>query len=539
MDPPDWVERYGDSPQHPDHVYLTGWGMAATDDGTTRDEAMQLALENARSDLAQSLRATITSDVYTRMEEAGSEVQQYFSSVTETSASLQVQGLDDERYFDEGQGEAHALVHVRRERVIGLYEDRIEELEQDIRERIERAESYRRDGDHSRARRELAGCFQLLRELEKSSGIIAAARSEMTEAFAALDRGVDDMIRVHSDLQGIVRSRIDNLQDEPVRSLEDLGSQLSLMLGEQLPAGNDEAVMVLPFDYEDTNMGSSFSQYFNRVFQVRLTDTTPLGVVEGGSAGPQSGRQERQTEQAVARSGAASGGSLNIEAERARQAGAEFYITGSYWEEQDGLNVMATVYRSADGRSVASAEITVPMQVVEATGRAIRPDNYEQASRDNELYRQYETRSSGLNLDVWTDRGQSSITYTSGDRPEIYVRVSREAHVRVIYHLPDGRRTMLHETRLDGEQVNRPYAVHEAVGLAVDEPYGTGFLQVVASTEELNPVRTRREDGLILMAGDLEEDLARTRSIVQEREQDNVPTASMRLPVTTIAEDSK
>ena len=76
----------------------------------------------------------------------------------------------------------------------------------------------------------------------------------------------------------------------------------------------------------------------------------------------------------------------------------------------------------------------------------------------------------------------------------VSVRVNREAHIRLLYILADGRRTLLYDNYyIDQSKVNRVVEIPDEFECA--SPFGAELLVVVARTEAFPPIRTYESDG--------------------------------------------
>jgi hypothetical protein len=77
---------------------------------------------------------------------------------------------------------------------------------------------------------------------------------------------------------------------------------------------------------------------------------------------------------------------------------------------------------------------------------------------------------------------------------KLFVRVSRPAHVRVLYNLADGRRVLLYDDLyLDSSQVLRAVEIPEDFECAA--PFGSETIVVLARTSPFPPLKARLKDG--------------------------------------------
>ncbi len=520
---PEWVNQFGDSPAHPSEVYLTGFGMAVVDEETDRAEARRIAVDNATSNLIRSLRVSVESSVHFEEVEDNDEYSQYFSSVTRTSSSLDVQGLNEEVHFEPSEETLYALVYVRRDRLIDYYKDRASQLKEELQELIREAEHHQSRGRTHEALRVYLSTYSIFPKIEEANGIIAAAGTSATDAFRELEDQVEKAMVTRSE----IRDNVEELMDRPVRSLEDAGEQLAFLLIEQLDqqnnSGEGEHVIVNPFTYRDTEMGSEFSRYFARMFEPRLTALTSWSTVKPDGAFKPGGR--------------------NINAEIAEEAGASYYISGTYWDQSAGYQFMATLNEAGSGAALAHAEIMVNPSVIDGSGFSYRPENYDRAENDLKAISPDQSASRGLNVDVWTSRGASDVILEEDEIIEIFLKVNQPAHIRFIYHLADGNRALMKEVDnhfISREYVNEPYRMPYRFRVA--PPFGVEFLQVIVSKEPHDSIPTIDKGDYAILAEDLPEFIEGYRGLVvesgdEETEQTGSGYAETMMTITTLARD--
>ena len=117
-----------------------------------------------------------------------------------------------------------------------------------------------------------------------------------------------------------------------------------------------------------------------------------------------------------------------------------------------------------------------------------------------------------MSLEVWTNKGIDDLIFTKGEKMNVYVRVNLPCYVRFLYHLADGKRTMLLDNYyIDESKVNM--VVQIPAEFECDEPYGAEFLQAFARTDRFEPKETVESDGYKFLKEDLEKFLSSTRGM--------------------------
>ncbi len=503
---PDWVKNYGTSARYSDAYYLTGFGMDKMGKDRNRAESMARAQEHAKANLIQRVRVTIQSTIDSRTEEVGKTLSTYFSSATHSSAELEIQGLSLESYFDERESISYALAYASRQALHSVYKDKAERLRNEIQGHYEAGKRYEERGEKTKALDEFLACFPLFRRLEEAQAILTVVSSSRMSVFNELDTVVkNDEVSI-----GEVRKAAQRLIHRPIGSVEDLAWYLAYCLGEQIE-GRDIAVLITPLTYQDTRMASPFSRYLKQVLESKVREVarwTPVQQVDVS--------QPR---------------TRDVSREMAHSSGAQYVLRGSYWEQSDDLKFIVMVQRVADGRTVASAEVVLAAEVLERSGQSLKPENFLKALSDQKQFRQDEIIGGGLSLEVWTNKGSDDLIFTKGERMQVYVRVNLPSYIRFIYHLADGRRTLLLDNYyIDESKVNMVVQIPE--GFECDEPFGAEVLQAFARTERFDPLETLDQDGYRYLKEDLKEFLADTRGM--KRVKEGTLQTETRVVVTTM-----
>ena len=180
----------------------------------------------------------------------------------------------------------------------------------------------------------------------------------------------------------------------------------------------------------------------------------------------------------------------------AKEAGATLFLSGTYWENDDKITLRATL------RDVETGEVKAGAVVAFDRGMKtlnFKPQNYIQALIEQHAFAEGEFVSGGLQVEVWTNKGSDHLLYTEGETMTVSVRVNREAHLRLLYILADGRRTLLYDNYyIDQSKANRVVEIPSEFGCA--PPFGAELLVVVARTEEFPSIQTYVNDGYLFLS---------------------------------------
>ena len=273
-----------------------------------------------------------------------------------------------------------------------------------------------------------------------------------------------------------VREAVAKLIHRPLNTIDDLAWFLVYQLkeqAEQKDSGNVQ-IVVTPLVYQDTKMGSSFSRYFNQLIEQKMSEITRWNVV--------------------------------------RQGVSQFVFSGSYWEQQNNVRFIVSVRSSIDGRIIASAEATVPANVIASEHKSITPENYKTALIDQKIFASGETAGGGLTVEAWTNKETLGNLFTEGEKMKVTVRVNMPCYIRFIYHMADGKRVLLYnEYYLDASKVNIAYEIPQEFECSA--PFGSEVLQIFARTDKYESVQTKNVGGYEYLNDDLKSFVINTRGM--------------------------
>ena len=503
---PEWVRNNGTSSLFPEQLYLTGFGSCKVNKEFDKAKSQQRAIEVARGYLAQRIRVRIQSAIGSNVVEQNSKITSYFSSVTQSVSTLEILGVDVHTFYDEDDEMAYALVTARRDRLAKVYGEKETAIRREIRGHLVSGRKLEESGTKTKALDEYLACYPVFRELEEAQAILLLARTATSDAFEELEGRVAKEEVALSE----VRDAVQRLLQKPVTSIEDLGWNLAYCLKEQGDLKN-ASVLVTPFTFQDTKMGSPFARYFKQVLEGKLIEVAKWSPVQ-------------QAESAQPRG-------LNISRDIAKASGAEHVLRGSYWKQQGKIKVIALLQRTADGKVVGSAELSIDELLLSNSGLGLEPQNFQAALSDQKQFGKNEVVGGGLMLEVWTNKGTEDLIYTRGERLQAYVRVNMPCHIRFIYHLADGKRDLLlDDYYIDESKVNVVYLLPKE--FECDAPFGAEFLQAFARTEKFDPIQTKAVDGYNILVEDLEGFLVNQRGM--KRVKQGTLQAETRLVITTM-----
>jgi len=503
--PPDWAANDGKAAQYPQARFFTGFGEAMLGADKDQGACRELAQDSAKRALIQGVQVTVKAVGRTAQEQRNRDYSEYVSAVTESVSTLDIKGLKLETYLDAKKGVCYALAAADRQGLAKAYAEKRESLRREAAELARAGRSNEEKGERGKALEAYLEARQRLQECRDAGAIAALAASEAEDAFAQFDKQ-EQSLPSEADL----RAAVDRLAERPVKTVDDAAWSLAYFL--KARSGLPQArVMVQPFSFRDTRMGSPFSRYFKQLLESQLAATAKWTAVEQKSdVRPKS---------------------ADLAKDFAAASGAEYALSGSYWPQGEGARLIGRLRRVSDGGVAAAAELDVPGAAISAAKLDLKPENFQDALKDQGVFAAGELQGGGLALEAWTSKGADNLIFTRGEKMKVFVRMNLPGYVRLIYHLADRRRALLLDNYyLDAAKVNMAYELPQE--FECDAPFGVETLQAFASTQKLPPLKTLSVEGYDILDEDLSAALVRTRGM--KKAEPGLQKAEARIVLTTM-----
>lgn len=498
---PDWAESYGtDSPYGPPQ-HLSGFGSAER----SESDALELARERARADLAEKIRLRVRSNVVVRDEATERSSDSSVTSRIHTAADVELPRL--EYLVDKNLRRMYVLAYTPVEDIKSLYAVKGRRRASELSQALSAAESALRSGDLDRVQRLIdraQGTIIELRELEETwsaldqlgAGPRAKAQQAFSDAFGGERGGFGEAIG--NEEYDALPTRVTELR----RSLSeyepaDLPSAARYLARRLSEAGVSSATFA-PLIYEQSDFSTAFGRRFAASVEAALSSSS--STVGSG----------------------------------------DIVVNGSYWVGDKAVQVTLRARQAQSGETVAVVETSIPADTLDEAD--LTPPNVEQAMAAGSLLLSEAVVDGGLQVDVWTDRGSSedAIVYEEGEAVQFYFRVNQPAYLRLTYQLVSGELVLLEESFFIGsDRVNR--VVPLPYRFTVVPPFGVERMIVTATSDPPEPPATvpKEIDGqLYQVFSDTQAVVAQTRGLVREsppKDADDTRVGEATLAITTMA----
>jgi hypothetical protein len=469
---PDWVKNFDSSQKYPSKSYLTGFGVATGDIA----EATVIAQEIARGEISRTIVVSINSMLTAVKEEKNEQYSQEFSSITQSSSSLQdIKGLNIEKFVEseKNQSTVYALAYVSRADLKKLYTKEKQDLIKQINTIITDAQSYENTSEVMDAVTKYLSLYPLYERLKEAETVLVViGGSSIEDAFNELDKEIGVSSNAPIMTQTEVAIKVDRLLSESINSLTDIARSVVLRLAKQISTPT-EKMLIVPLTYQDTKMGSSFSRQFRAEIENQFIQIANWKIAEQlQSFNPKSSQIMR---------------------DMIKDSGANLIFSGTYWEQDNEVKLMVNIRDIDSGKVLAGTDLSFDSGIL-PSNIELKPENYESALTAQGAFSQGEIVSSQLRVEAWTNKGNDNVMYSAGETMKLFVRVNREAYLRFLYVLADGRWTLLYDDYyIDRSKANQ--AVELPIEFECAPPFGAEMLVVIARTEKFNQTETIEEDG--------------------------------------------
>ena len=514
---PDWVKNYGRSEEYPVEIYLVGFGSA----WGSGAEPRQIAADGARAAISRHIVTKVKSVIRTSESEMKGTLSQQYSGVTQSETSLQLLGLETEQYVDSGRTPTtYVLAYVHRAELKRIYTTRASTLREEIRRILADAERAEHASKIDLAVEKYLSTYPLYDALKEAEMVLLVTKHYSSPSDVAFD----ELERITKKLSGEpnippipshteVINRVEQLVSESITSVDDIARAVVFQLSKQIrqPVGK---ILLTPFTYQDTRMSSPFSRQLLAALESQIGQIVKWKTVNQtphlrGNFRPRSVRHIRDF---------------------AKEAGATLLLSGTYWENSNQITLRATL------RDVETGEVKAGAIVKFDQGRQtlnFKPQNYKQMLVEQHAFAEGEFIS-GLQVEMWTNKGSDYLLYFEGEIMTVCVRVNRPAHLRLLYILADGRRTLLYDDYyIDQSKVNRVVEIPQE--FECSPPFGAELMVVVARTEAFPAIQTYESDGYhFLNAKDARQAARDFRGMKKKQKPPDGQQSEARLVLTTM-----
>jgi hypothetical protein len=489
-DNPGWTDYAARKEMYPESTWLVGFSSDVIRNNEKPEEVLQKLTGYAKTQLTEAIQVTIKSTATLNLENLNTSSLEQFRQASVSTSKVNLTGLKTESFYNKKKKEAFAICYVKKAELVLFTRSMLEEKTAEMDRKLEAAKQYSATGDAEKALKTFYQCYPLLREMEEEVTLILALGRDQ----ASVNPGQYEVA---------ISKGIFDLRQKRQLTLDEVCIFMADGIRQQISVNDLEGLVGLAsFTYQDTKMGSLFS--------VRLN----------------CGIEQKFVKEGFKLHNASLAGAIGT-----GDQGDRFTLSGTYWEEDDNLKIIANLRDNKTGRTVASDEELLPKSWLKTNNIKYLPENYSDALSRIAALSNGQITNGGLLAEVLTNKGAENPVFSKGDTMRLYIRVNRPCYVRVIYYLANGARTLLLNSEFLGDdKVNKLYMLPDL--FTCDSPFGAETLQLVAQTEPFKQLITMKRYGYYYIQDDLSEILANVRGM--KRVDNQTINAESRVEITTV-----
>ena len=466
--------------KYPKEYYFIGIG---TVENTGSPDDVTHAKNLAMGDLANQIQCKVKSEIISEVKATTRSQDEYIASKCKLLSDIKLEGVNFE--LNSTKKYIYAWAILDKTKALRIYQTKLVNLRDELKKSMSRIESLISKGESGEALGELFELKNLFDKYEENALICIILGGKPTPAPFSRAKINDLMYR---------------LTHEEYKNFEDVVNGISYMISEQIKSyiKTTPEITVFPFDYEDTDWSSEFSEYLRKKLEANLVKFIEC-------------KFEKQSPETKG-----------------------IYIYGSYWLKNGEIHLIGTLYDEMKKVTFGSFEAKFPKKFLQEIGIAYKPANFVAAFSDKKYFTPNEVIYGDLRIEFWTNKGNRHLLFKQGEQMKLYVRTNLPCYIQFIYHLANGMRTVLvNNYYIDESKINK--VVELPYEFVCAPPFGVEKLQIFASTEPLPEPETKEVtiDGVKykVLRDDLPKFLANTRGFIKKQTH---KSAERVITITTI-----
>ena len=480
---PSWIDFDSRKQLFPQSVFLTGFASAKYDKEKPKDELLNDLTGYAKSELVEGITVTVYSKSILHTQEKSKTVSQNYTQTTASFSNAELPGLKIETWDDKKDKQLYAFACVRTNDLLEYHQVKLKEKREKVISNLQEGDQLRKTRKNKAALQYFQDCLPLLAELDASFSIIQALTKQAQQAdiqqlSVQVRRGLEEL----SHIAAIT----------PTEAAEIMADEIATKI-----KGQKLKLQLLPFTYQDSKMAGEFSSSLHEALKQNL-----------------SGKGVSLVEPSIAEGGVK----------------AEGLFTGVYWAETKQLRLSGVV-KGKNGVVIAGAEALLSKDWFTADNKSWLPEQFEDAGKRMKIFKEGEIVGGGLNLDLWTNKGDENLLFHQNDTLKLYIRSNHECYLRFVYYMADSSKVLLMDDYYIGsDKVNKVVQVPESFICA--EPFGIESLVLNGQTSPFAKLSTTKRDGYVFIENEVKEIVAQSRGF--KRVNNETLNGEKRLIINTI-----
>ena len=163
------------------------------------------------------------------------------------------------------------------------------------------------------------------------------------------------------------------------------------------------------------------------------------------------------------------------------------------------VQVQSEVAWQKEGKTVSNNKLIVEVDFDQLSLRSYGDQTISQIA----FYEKVGSGQSSDDIEFWTNKGDSDLTFSEGEELELYVRSPKETYIRLIYELADGSKVLMFDNyHIDHSQINKEIQYPETFECA--EPFGNETALLYASDTPFRPLNVEVQDEYQFITEDIQ-----------------------------------
>ena len=423
---PAWLNPKNLEKQYGSEAYMKA--LAANSGGDSEYERINSARNNALAALASQIRVKIDVQLIDKVSENSGVTKEYTELIIKSESNLILPGVETKTYYDAGKRKAYALAVLNRVRTRHLAVQDVEKARKNIEYHLARGDSAYKNEDLQAALEAYTLCSAEFMKLSRSLGLLQLLGGNIMSGIGMPGQTSSADFRYED-----VKNRIGECLKKEIETLEEAALILSHQVLQNLREG--ASLICEPFSYEKTGFSSRFAERF------RLMLMEKLNISFIREAGSENGKFTPK--------------SHNYIAERAAELGADWLLEGRIFPGKSSLDIIIILTNLETTVKSNLVSLEIPFAIIEKEGYDYLPKNYDRLVETAEIFNEFENAGQQI-LELWTDRGKSSVVFHEGDTIQFKLRVSRPGYLSILDLMDNGLRTPLaYNYYIDQSKVNQ------------------------------------------------------------------------------------
>ena len=314
---PAWTEYNSRIEMYPENEFLVGFvsGVNTTDEEQGKLKTIYETI--AKDKVIQSIQVEIESNNSLNISNVNGKSGEEFLSKSVSFSKANVAGLITQSYYDRKKKEVFAIAFVNKKELAFYYRNIIKASKDDIEQKLKEGREYAKKGKKELALKSYYEAMPLLMNVDEARALLISLNRKM---YA--DINMDEINNLNLELNNEIVLLLNPIDLSLSETAYFIAYGLFLQLGEI-----EGKLFLVEFSYENTGLGSNFTNKWNQEFAAALVSTA------------------------------------NYEVQKGSGTDGDLTVTGNYWKEGNFIKIAASA--SKNDKLLAVSKGSIPINWLE------------------------------------------------------------------------------------------------------------------------------------------------------------------------------